>query len=97
MTLREMPGNLSIQHGTVETCNLYGYINTQGHAHVDGFSSSYILKNGAVRRERDDLESGWHVVAKRMCWNYGLTWYELYDADDGDYYGWVDSTYFFYP
>lgn len=78
---------------SVETCNLYGYINTQGHAHVDGFSSSYILKNGAVRRERDDLESGWHVVAKRMCWNYDLTWYELYDADDGDYYGWVDSTY----
>ncbi len=23
----------------------------------------------------------------------GITWYELYDTDDGDYYGWVDGNY----
>lgn len=33
----------------------------------------------------------WHVTAVRYCIVNGITWYELYDSDDGDYYGWVDE------
>ena len=31
------------------------------------------------------------MTAKYKCESYGVTWYELWDTDDGDYYGWVDE------
>ncbi|MDE5862446.1 MAG: hypothetical protein K2H28_09680 [Ruminococcus sp.] len=42
---------------------------------------------------RTSLGNTWHVTAKDVYYRYGLTWFELYDSDDGDYYGWVDSRY----
>ena len=42
---------------------------------------------------RKKLGNGWHVNAVRCCYAKKIIWYELYDADDGDYYGWVDSDY----
>ena len=42
---------------------------------------------------RSSLGNTWHVTAKNSCTNYGITWYELWNSDDGGYYGWVDSNY----
>ena len=33
----------------------------------------------------------WHVTAVSSYTKNGITWYELYDTDDGDYYGWLDE------
>ncbi|NLT10473.1 MAG: hypothetical protein GXY08_13405, partial [Ruminococcus sp.] len=40
---------------------------------------------------RDSLGNGWHIKATRYCNAMGITWYEIVDSDDGDYYGWIDG------
>ena len=60
---------------------------------VAGFESSYVLNHGAKRTVRDELGNRWHVTTTLYCYSMGITWYELYDTDDGDYYGWVDGNY----
>lgn len=42
---------------------------------------------------RDSLGNGWHIQAVRSCNSMSITWYEIYDADDGDYYGWIDGSF----
>lgn len=69
-----------------------GQINCHGGT-VAGFTTDYIVNGGAVGKVRSSLGDAWHVTAKNVCINYGITWYELWDSDDGDYYGWVDSNY----
>lgn len=69
-----------------------GQINCHGGT-VAGFTTDYVVNGGAVGKVRNSLGDAWHVTAKNACDNYGVTWYELWDSDDGDYYGWVDSNY----
>lgn len=73
-------------------CNSYGYINAHGGT-VAGYDSSYVLDNGPVATVRQSLGNGWHIVAVLECYSHDTYWYNLYDADDGDYYGWVDADY----
>lgn len=72
--------------------NMKGQINCHGGT-VAGFTTDYVVNGGAVGKVRNSLGDTWHVTAKNKCDNYGVTWYELWDSDDGDYYGWVDSSY----
>lgn len=74
----------------VYSCYKTGAINGRG---VAGFTTSYVVDGGVKTTVRETLGDGWHVTAYSYCYAYGLTWYELYDTDDGDYYGWVDSDY----
>ena len=63
---------------------------------VPGYSTSYIVNGGAVAKERNSLGDTWHVTAKNACQSYGKSWYELWDSDDGDYYGWVDEEHIYF-
>lgn len=69
-----------------------GQINCHG-VEVAGFTTNYIALGEPVSLIRKSLGDSWHITAKNMCVNHGVTWYELWDSDDGDYYGWVDSNY----
>lgn len=69
----------------------YGQINAPGGGPINGFATSYIFNGGEVAYTRTDLMDGWHVTAVNQCVFNGVIWYELYDSDDGDYYGWVDE------
>ncbi|SEL53020.1 hypothetical protein SAMN02910353_02812 [Ruminococcus sp. YRD2003] len=72
--------------------NIKGQINCHGGT-VAGYTGAYITENGPVGCVRTSLGNTWHVTAVKQFNNYGITWYELYDSDDGDYYGWVDGNY----
>lgn len=72
--------------------NMKGQINCHGGT-VAGFTTDYVVNGGAVGKVRNSLGDKWHITAKNACDNYGVTWYELWDSDDGDYYGWVDGTF----
>lgn len=72
--------------------NMKGQINCHNGT-VAGFTTDYVVNGGAVGKVRNSLGDTWHVTAKNACDNYGVTWYELWDYNDGDYYGWVDSSY----
>ena len=71
------------------SCNKKGQLNTHGGI-VSGYATSYVVNNGASAKIRDSLGNAWHVTAVQYCESRGVFWYELYDTDDGDYYGWVD-------
>ena len=71
--------------------NKYGQINAPGGGPINGYATSYILNGGEVAYTRTDLMDKWHVTAVNLCTFNGIIWYELYDTDDGDYYGWVDE------
>ena len=84
-----------VEHDTsvpVYSCNETGIIRTYGET-VPGFASSYILEGGAIAKVRQSLGDGWHIKSGRWCYSKNTTWYELYDAWDGDYYGWVAENY----
>lgn len=72
--------------------SMQGQINCHGGT-VAGFTTSYVVDGGACSTVRNSLGNTWHVTAKNVYYNYGITWYELWDTDDGDYYGWVDANY----
>ena len=78
------------ESAAVYSCEKKGEINGRG---VAGFTTSYVVNGGAKTTVRDELGNRWHVTAKNYCSAYGVTWYELWDSDDGDYYGWVDGNY----
>ena len=76
----------------VYPCKELGRLNTHGLG-VAGFASSYVVDGGEVSEIRHTLGDGWHVTAVNWCYSKDILWYELYDSDDGDYYGWVDENY----
>ncbi len=80
----------TVSSSEVYSCNKRGEIAGNG---VAGFTTSYVVDHGSKTTVREELGNRWHVTAYRYCYAYGLTWYELYDTDDGDYYGWVDADY----
>lgn len=75
------------------SCELYGTINSQGASYIYGYSDNYVLYGGSAETVRENIKNGWHVKAVNSCYSNGVYWYELYDADDNDYYGWVDAYY----
>lgn len=76
-------------------CNKIGTINTHGGV-VASYNSSYVVYGGARAEVRKSLGNTWSVKAVSKCVTKGITWYELVDSDDGDYYGWVDSRYIWF-
>ena len=78
--------------GEVVECYRQGCINTYGKK-VSGYKKSYVVDGGEIDTVRKKLGNGWHVTSYRYCYSRNVLWYELYDTDDGDYYGWVDSSY----
>ncbi len=78
--------------GVVMECYRFGRINTHGET-VAGFKTSYVVDGGKAARVRKSLGNGWHVVSNRYCYSKKIWWYELYDSEDGDYYGWVDAAF----
>ena len=75
----------------VYSCYKTGAINSRGARYVYSYTTDYVCYGGSKTEVRLNLEHGWHIIAKNMYDSYGLTWYEIWDTDDGDYYGWVDS------
>lgn len=75
---------------SVYSCYDTGEISGNG---VSGFTTSYVVEGGSKTTVREELGNHWHVTAKHYCYAYGILWYELWDTDDGDYYGWVDESY----
>lgn len=89
---KEISGTIQTGGMSHPVDNMKGQINCHGGT-VAGFTTDYVVNGGAVGKVRNSLGDTWHVTAKNACDNYGVTWYELWDSDDGDYYGWVDSNY----
>ncbi len=79
------------QSASVSSCTRYGTIYSPSGSKVDGLTRSYLIDGGAATYERHDLTHGWHVTAVSEYYDGSTYWYELYDSDDGDYYGWVAS------
>lgn len=75
----------------VTSCTKYGTIYSPSGSKVDGLTRSYLIDGGAATYERHDLTHGWHITAVNQYFDGSTYWYELYDSDDGDYYGWVAS------
>ena len=75
----------------VTSCTKYGTIYSPSGSKVDGLTRSYLIDGGAASYERHDLTHGWHITAVNQYYDGSTYWYELYDSDDGDYYGWVAS------
>lgn len=71
---------------------IYGQINCKGLS-ISGYTSSYICENGNLSTVRSSLGDKWHIKSERCCYNYNTLWYECYDSQDEDYYGWIDSKY----
>lgn len=90
-TTNKEPTSPATEIVKVYPCNYLGVINTHGLG-VTGFATSYVVDGGAVEEVRHRL-GDWHVKAVRYCNSKDVLWYELYDSEDGDYYGWVDAEY----
>lgn len=86
--------NDSYNFYTVKTSSIYkkGMISTYGNT-IASYTTNYVVNNGAFEKMYSELSNGISVVAKSQCSNYGITWYELWDANTNIYYGWVDSSY----
>ncbi|MBQ8825273.1 MAG: zinc ribbon domain-containing protein [Ruminococcus sp.] len=69
--------------------NCKGEISGSG---VYGYTSNYVVNGGAKEIEHA-VQNGWHVTAVVGYQSHGVTWYQCWDSDDGDYYGWIDSNY----
>lgn len=89
---KEASGTIQTGGMSYPVDNKKGQINCHGGT-VAGFTTDYVVNGGAVGKVRNSLGDTWHVTAKNACDNYGVTWYELWDSDDGDYYGWVDENF----
>ncbi len=74
----------------IESVFMYGQLNTHGGT-LPGYSTDYLIYDGAYDTIRDSLGHEWHIIAKNRCYTRDTYWYECWDSDDGDYYGWVDS------
>jgi hypothetical protein len=60
---------------------------------VCSYTTNYVAKGGPKNtvRSGDRLTNGLHITAKKTCSSHGTTWYECWDTDNGDYYGWIDA------
>lgn len=77
----------------IEFIDKKGTINAQNGV-VSGYDETYVIYHGKPNEKiRESLDDGWHITAVAKYESDGITWYKLYDTDDNDYYGWVDSSY----
>lgn len=83
--------NISSSANIVTPCTIYGQIHAPDGGPINGYATSYIVEGGEYSCQRVDLMNNWHVTAVNSFTKNGVTWYELYDTDDGDYYGWLDE------
>ena len=69
---------------------LSGIVTDSKSGDVFGYTNDYILKKGAEEALRK-VEVKRNVLIKRAC--YKSSWlYDCYDADNGDYYGWIKES-----
>ena len=69
---------------------LSGIVTGSKSGDVFGYTNDYILKKGAEEALRK-VEVKRNVLIKRAC--YKSSWlYDCYDADNGDYYGWIKES-----
>lgn len=68
-----------------------GQVNTHGGS-VDGVTTAYVYGNSGYEVQHH-VQNTWHITAKSSYYSNGVLWYECWDTDDGDYYGWIDSNY----
>lgn len=59
---------------------------------VYGYTTDYVYYGGA-KKEQHKVQDAWNITAKNTCYSHGVTWYECWDTDDGDYYGWIDASF----
>lgn len=59
---------------------------------IYGMTTEYVCNNGPYETQWP-VEDTWHITIKNTVTSHGVTWYECWDTDDGDYYGWIDGTY----
>jgi len=86
------PGMVFVFNTLTDELPLYGQLNAHGGTLV-GYTKDYVKYGFPVEEIRNDLENGWHIVAKDTIYSQGITWYSCWDSDDGDYYGWIASNY----
>ena len=60
-----------------------------GDGTIIGYDTSFVVDGGAMKTVRTDLKKAWHVITHCQCVNHDQIYYECYDGDDGDYYGWI--------
>ncbi len=57
---------------------------------VYGYTSGYVVEGGAEELQWD-MEEGWHITAVSAIYSKGKLWFDCYDTDDNDHYGWVKA------
>lgn len=57
---------------------------------IFGYTDSYILDKGPQVKQWE-MEETWHVTAKSIKYAYNQYWFDCYDTDDNDHYGWVNA------
>ncbi|MGN0581965.1 MAG: hypothetical protein ACI4KB_04625 [Oscillospiraceae bacterium] len=62
---------------------------------IEGFTTDYVC-NGGEKTVQWNCEDTWHITARRTINSYGVQWYEGWDTDDGDYYGWIDGDFLYF-
>lgn len=75
--------------------DIYSVSNRRGEVDgngVYGYTTNYVVYGGS-KQEQHKVQDTWHITAKNKCNSHGVTWYECWDTDDGDYYGWIDANY----
>ena len=84
-----------VQPMTVAANDLAGHLPLKGEVNgngVYGYTTDYVC-NGGPMQEEHAVQNGWHITAKNTYYAYGILWYQCWDTDDGDYYGWIDRNY----
>ena len=84
-----------VQPMTVAANDLAGHLPLKGEVNgngVYGYTTDYVC-NGGPMQEEHAVQNGWHITAKNTYYAYGILWYQCWDTDDGDYYGWIDGNY----
>lgn len=97
-------GNLDFQTvGTGEVIYLdsddfRGEIRSHDGNQVYGYTDSYVFANSQESVSRNwDVEETWHVTAARAVSCENGIFFDCYDTDDNDHYGWInrDDIYFY--
>lgn len=84
-----------LQPMEVSANDLAGHLPVTGEVNGDGvvgFTSNYVVYGGA-QEVQHKVQDGWHITLKNYYYSHGIEWYECWDTDDGDYYGWIDFRY----
>ena len=84
-----------LQPMTVAANDLTGHLPATGEVKGDGvygYTTNYVCYGGPIE-EQHAVQNGWHITLKNAHYSHGVQWFECWDTDDGDYYGWIDWKY----